>query len=257
MVALELGHCLPCAVTSGIGQSVSSSTIGSKMQPKITLRGVTKRQIAFLAVLLVLIGSIACFADQLQWNSRGVCKRAIRLIRPGSILISYCSLADNEHIEVWLVKEVDAINTPIEGLFEVFILGKRLYTSKKAFSSGEYRESVDYIEYKPVDQCECFYEAIDLAYVYIHAGTNSFQCLGKVLGLECLVEIEKIHLPDDLMEQLTSTEKPNHLMNLHGISLYPSWDTLNRGTYTQFLRLSGADGGTGSCSYWTGNFGRR
>ncbi len=192
------------------------------MESKIGLRHVTKRRIALLAVLLVLIGSLACFADQLQWNSRDVCKRAMRLIRPDSILISYCSLADNEHVEVWLVKEVDAIHTPTEGLLEVFILGKRLYTSKKTFSSGECREPVDYIEYRPVEQSEYFYKGIDLAYVYIYGGSNSFKCLGKVLGLECLVEIEKIHLPDDLMEQLTNMKKPNHLIDLHWISSYPS-----------------------------------
>ena len=169
------------------------------MQLKIELRCKTKLRVAFLAGLLVLIGSLACFADQLQWNSGAVCKRAIRLIRPGSILTSYCSLADNEHIEVWLIKEVDAINTPIEGLFEVRILGKRLYTSKKTFSSGEYREPVDYVECKRVGQREYFCKAIDLAYVYVQVGNNSFRCLGKVLGLECLVELESISLPSDLM----------------------------------------------------------
>ncbi len=161
------------------------------------------RRISILIVPLVLIGSLACLADQLQWNSRGVCERAVSVIRPESILISYCSLADNEHVEVWLVKRVDVANTPTEGLFEVFIFGERLYKSKKALSSGEYREPVDYMEFKDERHSGWFVEGIDLAYVYIHTGDNSFRCLGKVLELECLVELETMKLPDDLVKKIT------------------------------------------------------
>ncbi len=175
------------------------------------------RRITILIVSLVLIGSLTCLADQLQWNSRGVCERAMRLIRPKSILISYCSLADNEHVEVWLVKGVDIVNTPIEGLFEVLIFGKRLYKSKTAFSSGEYREPIDYIEYKSEGRLGWFVKGIDLAYVYIHSGDNFFRCLGTVLGLECLVELETISFPDDLMKKITDRRNPDHRINLQWI----------------------------------------
>ena len=166
------------------------------------------RRITFLIVSLVLIGSLTCLADQLQWNSSAVCERAMRLIRPESILLSYCSLADNEHVEVWLVKRVEVVNTPIEGLFEVLIFGKRLYKSKTAFFSGEYREPIDYIAYKSKNQWGCFRKGIDLAYVYIPTGDNSFRCLGKLLGLECLVELERMNFPDDLMKKIWSRFSP-------------------------------------------------
>lgn len=172
------------------------------------------RRITILIVSLVLIGSLTCLADQLQWNSRGICERAVRLIRPESILISYCSLADNEHVEVWLVKGADVVNTPIEGLFEVLISAKRLYKSKTAFSSGEYREPIDYIEYRSEGQFGSFVEGIDLAYVYIHTGDNSFRCLGKALELECLVELETMSFPDNLMKKTTDRRYPDHRTNL-------------------------------------------
>jgi len=160
-------------------------------------------RISILIVSFVLIGSLPCLADQLQWNSHGVCERAVRAIKPESIIISYCSLADNEYVEVWLVKKVGVANTSTKGLFEVSIFGKRLYKSKKAFSSGEYREPVDYIESKDDRHSGWFVEGIDLAYVYIHMGDNSFRCLGKLLELECLVELETIKLPDNLVKKIT------------------------------------------------------
>lgn len=174
-------------------------------------------RISILIVSLVLIGSLTCLADQLQWNSRGVCERAVRAIKPESIVISYCSLADNEHVEVWLVKKVGVANTPTKGLFEVSIFGKRLYKSKKAFSSGEYREPTDYIEYKAEGQSGWFVEGIDLAYVYIHTGDNSFRCLGKVLELECLVELETMTLPNDVMKKLMDRRNPDHRIYLQSI----------------------------------------
>jgi len=123
-------------------------------------------------------------------------------------------LADNEHVEVWLVKKVGVANTPTKGLFEVSIFGKRLYKSKKAFSSGEYREPVDYIEFKDERHSGWFVEGIDLAYVYIHTGDNSFRCLGKVLELECLVELETMNFPDDLMKKITDRKNPDYRINL-------------------------------------------
>jgi hypothetical protein len=184
------------------------------MKPNIAARGVAVRRITILIVSLVLIGSLTSLADQLQWNARGVCERAVHLIRPKSILISYCSLADNEHVEVWLVEGVGIANTSTEGLFEVLISGKRLYKSKTAFSSGDYREPIDYIEYKSEGRLRRFVKGVDLAYVYIHTGDNSFRCLGKVLGLECLVELETMNLPDDLMKKITDRRNPDHRINL-------------------------------------------
>ncbi len=45
-------------------------------------------------------------------------------------------------------------------------------------------------------------EGIDLAYTYIYTGSGSFQCLGKVLELDCRVEVETISLPGDVMGKL-------------------------------------------------------
>ncbi|MCD6494782.1 hypothetical protein J7K60_01870, partial [Candidatus Bipolaricaulota bacterium] len=59
-----------------------------------------------LAIVLVAVTTVSCLADQLAWNSRGTCEEAVKSIGQGSILVSYCSLCSNEHIEVWLVKGV-------------------------------------------------------------------------------------------------------------------------------------------------------
>ena len=104
-------------------------------------------KIIILAIVLVAITTMSCIADQLAWNSRGTCEEAVKSIRQGSILLSYCSLCSNEHVEVWLVRGIIIAPTAAQGLFEVNILGIRLYRSSEAFQescqgSGRFPRSV-------------------------------------------------------------------------------------------------------------------
>ena len=169
--------------------------------------------ISILIVCMVLSGSATCLADQLQWNNRGVCERAVREIKREPILLSYCPLADEEHVEVWLVKGVEIVNTPTEGLFEVCIFGRRVVESRNAFPAGGYLEPVDYIELKDELDSGWVFQKIDLAYVYLPAGSSSFRCLGTILGLQFLVELETMSLPSDLMKKITGRRNPGNQLN--------------------------------------------
>ena len=67
-------------------------------------KGVLMSKTVMVAIVLVAITAALCFADQLAWNAREICEEAAKRIKRNSILISYCSCCDNEHLEVWLVK---------------------------------------------------------------------------------------------------------------------------------------------------------
>jgi hypothetical protein len=157
---------------------------------------------AALAVALIVACSSACPADQLQWNASAECKEAVRAIGLRSLLVSFCSLADADHIELWLVRKAYVVGTPVKGLYEVVVRAKRLYRSQLAFSSGELQSPEDCWAPSEVAPRSEFHSGIDLAYVYIHTEGNTFRCLGRVLGLECSVDVETISLPDLVMEQI-------------------------------------------------------
>ena len=50
-----------------------------------------------------------------------------------------------------------------------------------------------------------FTQGVDLAYVYVHTGGNVFWCLGRELGLDCHVELERITLADAILASLVAT----------------------------------------------------
>ena len=151
---------------------------------------------------LAMIGSSICLADQLQWNASAICEEAARAIGRQSLLISYCSQAGADPVELWFVRAARVVQTPTEGLFEVLVLGRRLYTSQRALSSGEFPLSNSPWSFNEVQSPSWFVQGVDLAYSYIPTGDGVFRCLGKVLGLECLVRVETITLPDDVMKSL-------------------------------------------------------
>jgi hypothetical protein len=159
-------------------------------------------RINIVAASLAAIAALSCLGDQLQWNAPGVCEQAVQAIGRQSLLISYCSQASEDRVELWLVRGLRIIDTPIQGLFEVLVLAKCLYRSQRAFSAGEFPVSDDQWTFDRVCDPGWFIEGIDLAYVYLHAGGSSFQCLGKVLELECRVGVETMVLPDDVMEKI-------------------------------------------------------
>ncbi len=175
-----------------------------------------------LGVLLAAIGSSACFADQLQWNPRIACAEAIQAIGQESLLISYCSQANADDVEVWLVRGATIVGTSAEDLFEVLVLAKRLYRSQRAFSSVEFPLSAGQWQFSDVRNSGWTIEGIDLAYTYIYTGAGSFQCLGKVLELECQVGVETISLPGDVMKTLIPRTRLDHSLRLQLFDYLPA-----------------------------------
>ena len=160
-----------------------------------------------LAIVLVVVVTVSCLADQLAWNSREICEEAAKSIGQGSILVSYCSLCSNEHVEVWLVKGIIVAPTVTQGLFQVNVLGKRLYRSNEAFQENRYSEPVEYEAVTGEGSARWFVAGIDLAYVYVPTSSGSFRCLGKVIERECSINVDTISLPYQLLEQAERTVK--------------------------------------------------
>jgi len=154
-----------------------------------------------LAIVLVAVMSISCLADQLAWNSREACEEAAKTISRNSILLSYCSCCDNEHVKVWLVKGIIVAPTVTQGLFEVNVFGRRLYRSKEAFRENKYSEPVEYEAVTREGSARWFVTGIDLAYVYVPTSKGAFRCLGKVIERECSINVDTISLPHQLLEQ--------------------------------------------------------
>jgi len=159
------------------------------------------QKIITLTIVLVAVTTISCLADQLAWNSRSTCEEAVNSSGQGSILVSYCSLCSNEHIEVWLVKGIIVAPTAAQGLFEVNVLGIRLYRSNEAFQESDYSEAVEYQAVTEEEPARWFITGIDLAYVYVPTSEGSFRCLAKVINGECIINVDTISLPYQLLEQ--------------------------------------------------------
>ncbi len=158
-------------------------------------------RIIMLAIVLVAVATASCLADQLAWNSRSTCEEAADSIGRNSILLSYCSLCSNEHVEVWLVKGISVAPTAAQGQFEVNIFGTRLYRSKETLREGKYSGSVEYEAVTGEEPVRWFATAIDLAYVYVATGEGAFRCLGKVIERECIINVDTISLPHHILEQ--------------------------------------------------------
>ena len=154
-----------------------------------------------LAIVLVAVTTMSCLADQLAWNSRHTCEEAAKNIKQNSILLSYCSLCSNEHVEVWLVKGINIAATVTQGLFEVNVFGIRLYRSQEAFLGNKYSESLEYAAILGRGRARWFITGIDLAYVYVPTSSGSFRCLGKVIERECSINVDTISLPHQVLEQ--------------------------------------------------------
>lgn len=165
-----------------------------------------KMKIFFAVVLIIIIASLTCFADQLAWNSRKVCEAAAERIKPNSILISYCSICPSDYVEVWLVKKVVITTTSQNDLFEVHVFGKHLYRSKEMVRENQYSEPIEYEVISGGESDSWFLEGIDLAYVYVPTDKTSFRCLGKILKRECETQVNIINLPGYIVEQIQKME---------------------------------------------------
>jgi hypothetical protein len=185
------------------------------------------------SITLLLLFVCCARADQLQWNSSQITAKAIPAIRPNSVLISYCSEADNVRVELWRVMKVVSTTTPNEDLFGITVFAKRLFVSKETFSRGTYREPVTFMK-AVEDPTNTIYsdlhilQEIDLAYVYVPDEKNAFVCLGRKLNLECSVLVEKISLPDSMIRQLTArTTRQDHRGNKTSIVIDYRGDIIN------------------------------
>ena len=165
-------------------------------------KGITVCRSILLVVLLAAIGSSACLADQLQWNDQTATQEAVQALVQESWVISYCSQADTDNVEVWLIRGITVADTSAEGLFEIKVLAKCLYQSQGSFAADEFPLPEDRWHFEQVHDSGWGIAGIDLAYTYVYTQDSSFQCLGKTLDLQCQIGVETITLPDELMEAL-------------------------------------------------------
>jgi len=162
---------------------------------------------ALFAVILVLGFAGSGLGDQLQWNPLSVCRDAAKVIARHPLLVSFCSQADEDHIGLWLVRDLEAAATPVQDLHEILVSAELLYRSDRAYSSGEFPLPEEQQAFHKARNGSSFAVSIDLAYVYIYVGGGSFQCLAKVLGLDCVVGVETIHLPRYVMEDIVASSE--------------------------------------------------
>lgn len=164
-----------------------------------------------LVLLLLLVATAR--ADQLQWNSRADTDRAVQVLSPGSLVVSYCSEANLDHVEVWRV--IAAVPTPtvVEGYWETQVFAKRLLSSKEPVVRGTYREPLAFARAQPKrsrhpNSDVHVLAAVDFAYVYVRTGDNVFVCLGRTLGLPCEVSVDTIRLSASAHRLLVQAPPP-------------------------------------------------
>jgi len=167
-----------------------------------------------VAVFLLLVGGIAstCLADQLQWNPVSVCEVAAKAIGRCPLIVSYCSRADADYVSLWVARDTRIVPTSAAGLYELTVSARSLYRSVHPYTPEELLLAGEQQAISRVDEPVWIRRSLDLAYVYIHTGGGRFQCLGKLLGLDCSVAVESIALPAAVMEELTSRADPAPLL---------------------------------------------
>jgi hypothetical protein len=166
--------------------------------------GVHGSRIVLLVVLLVGAFAGLCTGDQYQWIPLSVSGEASDTIAKLPFLVTYCSLADEDFIELWVVRNLQIAATPAPDLCELIVSGERLYRSDRAFSSDKFPVSEDQWTFHESEGDNWFTMGVDLAYVYIYVGGGSFRCLAQVLGLPCIVEVETIRLPGQVLSEVAT-----------------------------------------------------
>ena len=145
---------------------------------------------------LLLVSGLTSVADQLQWNSRETCERAVVAVKQAAWIVSYCSLCDDEPAEIWSVKGAVIAPTGVDGLYEVVVsgvcLGRLAHGAAGSDLPGTPCDS---------DGCPWISAGIDLAYTYVLADDGVLRPLGRILGLSCRVGLESLDLPQDIMVQ--------------------------------------------------------
>ena len=73
--------------------------------------------VPLLSVLLVFGIAVCCVGDQLQWNPLSVCVDAAERLAEATLWVSYCSLADGDFVELWLLRGFEILSTQATDLF--------------------------------------------------------------------------------------------------------------------------------------------
>lgn len=174
----------------------------------------------FTAQLFALVFlPLAAMADQLAWNSRADVERVVNgiqcQIKQSSKpyrMVAYCSMADEDYIEVWEVKDVVAVAIPGIDYFEMNVFGTRILRSAQAISEGKYTEPICY-ELLPENGDTWFLLGVDLAYVYIPLVGDFYRCVGKEFKLPCEVNVEWIKIPKKVFKMKNKKKHANTVGN--------------------------------------------
>ncbi len=166
--------------------------------------------ITLLALLFAFGLTVPCLGDQLQWTPLTVCRIAADAIVTQPLLVSYCSQAEQDFVEVWWIRNLEVVATSATGLYEIMVSGRHLYRSDRAYSSEEFPVAEEQWAFHKAENTRPFVLGIDLAYVYVYTGGGTFRCLATVLGLECTVTVESIRLPGRVMEELAFASRADH-----------------------------------------------
>jgi hypothetical protein len=154
-----------------------------------------------LSLVFLAVAAQPVPADQYAYNSRSTCVQALEHLHEGAIVIAWCSLCDDERVEIWRVQMAFVAFTGDVAFYEVIIFAKKLYQSKP-FESGGHKEPVEY-ERLPDGEESLAVTGVDLAYIYIAKSDGKFRVLAKELNLKPLeCRVKKIRLPKALADEL-------------------------------------------------------
>jgi hypothetical protein len=161
------------------------------------------------AILSLFFFGTSVQADQLQCNSIEETERAIIKLKKDPLLLQF---GCHGEIEVWRISNATSTT---------FTYGYEHYLKTKVDGSLMFRSSDSFIDNKPQsllaprefvtastayeydEACpEPSLKDFDYAYVYVLEKENFFVPLGKFLGLECDVTVERIEIPKEVMKKV-------------------------------------------------------
>jgi hypothetical protein len=142
--------------------------------------------------LTLSLASSSALADQLQCNSQKDAKRAADLLRPGTLMLEFCSMCEDD-VQVVHLEEVRVVQ---DCEYEVQVTGAVVARSTEAYREAYPADA----RYDLVN--EPFQQEIDLAYAYVETAPNVFSWLGGVLKLKADVKVKSISLPREIYSQL-------------------------------------------------------
>jgi hypothetical protein len=133
-------------------------------------------------------------ADQLQCNDKSVAESALKMLRPGSVFIDFCSLCEAK-VQVVRITSARAIK---DCDYEVEVKGEVVSETANAFANGYVPGKAKFG--RPSKQA--YTGRLDLAYAYVEVKENDFRWLGGQLGLQASVNTASIQLPPQVYAKL-------------------------------------------------------